>query len=347
MTRELYMVELEYANYLAEQEMLDTLAILSIKSKGILTESVIESINEAAVDAIMNAISKIVANIQVAWNKFKAVINKGEYALFQKEYGNYLNGNTIMKIDNAELCTFAKVDDVLNKELPALAENMLSDLDTPETFIEKYFKEYYDKEKSLADKMIEYVFSQEETANIGPQVIKFYTSFMENYQSKVNKVADDLKNINNASNTAKQILEKNKNNTSSNTTDNKPEDNTNNDNKEGAHKESFTTLAESLLYYFTEDDNKEKTTYTNLNNPDSKGSSGGNNDVAKQISNYYKASTKVISAKLTILNKSRKNALTVLNKYGAMAKDNSKTKYTNAGNQKSDNSNSAEPKINL
>lgn len=354
---ELDIQELEYSNYLAEQEMLDKLAILSIKSHGVLTESALEAINESAMDTVLEYIKKITANIQVTWNKFKGVITKGEYALLKKQYGQYFNANTkIIAENNPEVCILKEVDNQLEITMPQLSEDILDDLSgTPEEFVQKQLKAVYEPDKSIKDVMNSKVFKTQNTLVITSESLKLYTGFLDNYQNKVNKAAEDIKNINNTSNIAKQIIEKmtiknaeqkqetgNNNNQQNNTQQQNTTNQTQNNTQEEGTKESFNNLADTLLYYFTE----EKASFRNVN--DTPKDNNGNNtkqkkpDISKQVITYYKVSTQLLSAKLNILNKSRINALNIIKSFVTSAKKESggkKENNTNSSNNAQNNNN--------
>lgn len=338
--------ELEYANYLAEQEMLDQLAILSIKShNNVLTESAIQSINEAAIDTVMNYIKKVAANIQVVWNKFKATITKGEYAALKKQYGKYFNSNTkIIADNNPSVCILAEVDKQLMIEMPVLSESLLNDLSgSTEDFIQKHLKDVYEENKSILDVMDSKVFKKQNVLAINSQSLKFYTQFMENYSSKVNKASEDIKNINNTSNIVKQILSKMTNNNTNNDNSQNTNNNTENNSEEKVNKESFVNIADTLLYYFTEE---QQADFRSTNEPKNDNNSDTNNDdekkekssdINKQIMNYYKVSTQLLSAKLNILNKARKNALHIIKEFGSTAKKESEGKTNNSNNATTNN----------
>lgn len=319
--------ELEYNNYLAEQEMLDQLALLSIKSHGILTESALESINEAAIDTVMNYIKKVIANVQVTWNKFKATVAKGEYNIVKEKYGKYFDSNTVMVIENPTLLKLAEVDKYLQVEMPPLSENILDDLNgTPAEFIEKHLKSVYLPDKSISDVMNETTFKQSNNnvrLRVSSQSLKFYTTFMENYSKKVEKAGGDIDNINDASNKAKQIVEKMvaANNTTQQQSSQTSQSNGTKEQPK-ANNESFN-LADTLLYYFTEEE-KPKTTYRSANEPtaQSDNKDGGKEkkpDISKQITNYYKIAIQLLSAKLNLLNKSRKISMDIIKNFGKTA----------------------------
>ena len=224
---------------------------------------------------------------------------------------------------------------------------ILDDLNgTPAEFIEKHLKSVYLPDKSISDVMNETTFRQSNNnapLRVSSQSLKFYTTFMENYSKKVEKAGGDIDNINDASNKAKQIVEKmvatnnttqqqNSQTSQSNATEEQPK----------ANNESFN-LADTLLYYFTEEE-KPKTTYRSANEPDpqSDNKDGGKEkkpDISKQITNYYKIAIQLLSAKLNLLSKARKISMDIIKNFG-------KTAAGESGNndKKTDNNQSTENK---
>lgn len=117
-----------YKNYLIEQETLDKLQIIKIKSNGVLTESATIQLNEDAKDIVMTSIRKIIANIQEVWNKFKTTIVTEVDLKRINQYEKYLNTDYILRIP--EGFAIPKIDEynkMLSENIPAFQENMIEE----------------------------------------------------------------------------------------------------------------------------------------------------------------------------------------------------------------------------
>ena len=81
---ELIEAEMDYANYMAQKEFLDELAVisLSVRESTYLTEAENNSIK----NAVMRFIHKVVANLQTAWNKFKRKITESVWNKIKTKY---------------------------------------------------------------------------------------------------------------------------------------------------------------------------------------------------------------------------------------------------------------------
>lgn len=321
-----------YKNYLVEQEMLDRLAVIKIKSSGVLTEATRVQLNEDVKDTVMTAIRKIMANIQEVWNKFKSTISSEVDLKRIAPYEKYFDTNYMMNVKGFPVPNMQEYEKMMDEKIPAFQESMVDDLDGSGDFTKKFFSYFYsdDKEKTLKSVAEDKVFelSDKEDIAVGKDFIKQYVDFIKNYKKKADEIANDIKNLNNSSRSIENLL----NQTISETVD----------------------LISTIQYYFTEaDDDKEKASFSSANPEDKKADeeekkseeSGEKKekkpDLTKQINEYFRICNGILSVKLNVTNKVRSSCTRIVTEFGKVQAEKAKD-----GNTSTEKKTEKEPESN-
>lgn len=307
--------EFEYKQYLAEQELYDKLSVISIQYNGIITEANVEIVTEAVKETIMAYIRKIVANIQNVWNRFKEFLNDDKYDNLKRDYGKYFESNFILKINDDEFLIpdFDELDKLLNLSIPSNLQSILDDLHDEEVFIKKNFSEFYEDGKTIPQvaekKILKKITDAQKT--VVADTLKPYIGYLEDYRNKADKASSDIKNINMASRNVESILSSIEN-----------VSNTVNTNQQSAEKSEEKVgemnLDKTMSYYFHETDNTPKfssgTPQGQINQSAEK-----SNDIKKQINNYFKVCTSVLSTKLSMINKVERICFSIVKNFVVLA----------------------------
>ena len=202
---------LEYANYLAEKELLNKSSVRNITS---LTESADgEQIALQEMADIRVYLQKIVANIQNVWNKFKNSVAKLEANSVLKDYKTILGGNPVgedIEIDEGvEIPNLAELNKLVNLQPVAFyASNEYGDIND---FFKKNYNDFFN---NLGDTVTPMDAANEKCFTVakGGETIGFNKSsdskfptiaacygYLNNYQNNVaNVIQKDINNINNA-----------------------------------------------------------------------------------------------------------------------------------------------------
>lgn len=296
-----------YKNYLVEQEMMDHLAVIKIKSSGVLTEATRVQLNEDVKDIVMTAIRKIMANIQEVWNKFKSTITSEVDLKRIAPYEKYFETNYMMNVKGFPVPNMQEYNKMMEVNVPAFQESMVDDLNGSGDFTKKFFGYFYsdDKEKTLKSVAEDKIFesSDKEEVAVGKEIIKRYVDFIKNYKKKADEIANDIKNLNNSSRSIENLLNQSVNET--------------------------VDLISTIQYYFTEaDDDKEKASFSSANPEDKKAEEEEKNteesgkkkekkpDLTKQINEYFKVCNGVLSVKLNVTNRVRSSATRIVTEFG-------------------------------
>lgn len=309
--------ELEYKNYLAERIFLDELAAISIKYNGILNESNIQVVQEITIETFLKYIRTIMANIQNAYNKFKATVNDKIWEEIKNKHGKILaEDHKLMVTEVNENDIGVPRTDNIEKFISitpnAFNEGMVNQYSTKLEAIKglySYFDEIQDdKSESLRAVVIKNCYTKiNQNYVVDSTIIKDYIDFLDNYKSNSDKVANDIRIINSSErsieNLVKQSME------SSGEAVKAPTSNT----QQGEQKQTNTTEAfiemvlenavDVLLSEIKFDTGSDQTT------------KDGKNDINKFISSYFGAITTVLSLKMKTLDQSRRLILNVCRNY--------------------------------
>ena len=307
--------ELEYKNYLAERIFLDELAAISIKYNGILNESNIQVVQEITIETFLKYIRTIMANIQNAYNKFKATVNDKIWEEIKNKHGKILaEDHKLMVTEVSENDIGVPRTDNIEKFISiipnAFNEGMINQYSTKLEAIKglySYFDEIQDdKAESLRAVVIKNCYTKiNQNYVVDSTIIKDYIDFLDNYKSNSDKVANDIRIINSSErsieNLVKQSME------SSGEAVKAPTNNPTQGEQQKTTTESFIEMVlenavETLLSEIKFDTGSQEV-------KDNK------NNINKFISSYFGAITTVLSLKMKTLDQSRRLILNVCRNY--------------------------------
>lgn len=303
-----------YKNYLAEQEMLNQLSILKVKSISIHETSEQIQLNEDVKEVVMNYIRKVIANIQEVWNKFKSTISSAADLKRIEPYKKYFNTDFILKIpEGFNIPILSEYQKMLSVKIPSFQESMLDELVNDKEFTRKYFGYFYDEKQSVkevAESKVIKVAEKNGKDSIDKQDIAGYLKNIEQFKSNADEIANDIKNLNNSSRSIENLMNQSVN--------------------------ASASFEDTYQYYFNEGEEKES---FNSVNKDEENSNNNNEDKKKdsdtssKINTYFRICNSILSTKLSLTNKVRSSCTTLLIQFGKLQESNKQPEE----NKKEDN----------
>lgn len=308
--------ELEYKNYLAERIFLDELAAISIKYNGILNESNIQVVQEITIESFLKYIRTIMANIQNAYNKFKATINDKIWIEIKNKHGKVLSEEHKLIVSEVSendigIPRIDYIDKFLSIKPVTFNEGMVNQYNTKLEAIKglySYFDSAQDDKndtlRGIINKNCFYKISQNYV--VGLDTIKEYVQFLDGYKSRADKVADDIRIINSSERTIenliKQSMESSGEAVKSPTTNPQQTEDKQTNTTESFIEMVLENAVETLLSEIKFDTGSQEV-------KDNK------NNINKFISSYFGAITTVLSLKMKTLDQSRRLILNVCRNY--------------------------------
>ena len=303
--------ELEYKNYLAERIFLDELAAISIKYNGIINESNIQIVQEITIETFLKYIRAIMANIQNAYNKFKATINDKIWIEIKNKHGKILSEpHKLIVSEVSENDIGIPRPDLIDKFITikpmSFNQNMVGQYSTKLEAIKglyNYFDAAQDDKsdtlRAIINKNCFYKVNQNYEVTLDH--IKEYISFLDNYKSKSDNIANDMKIINSSERTIENLIKQ------STESSGQAQQTTQTKEKQTNTTEAFIEMVlesavETLLSEIKFDTGSQDI-------KDNK------NDINKFITSYFGAITTVLSLKMKTLDSSRRVILNVCKNY--------------------------------
>lgn len=326
----------KYNLYMAEQAMLDELSVISIKNTGVHSLQEQSVLNEAVNVTVMKYISKVATNVQNVWNRFKTKMNDISFAKLEDKYKSELASGYNMKMDSdnkTNIPLFSEIDNLKGMKLKEFNASDTEYMSSVDSYIQKFYPYAYeapngDKKSSPVEVIQSKIFRHpEDNEAINSELIaKQYIPFFKSYKKEVtDNLGSDIDALNASSNAIKSVI-----------------------------NESGLSTSELLSYFLESDeDNKQTDSTGNTSNTDQTGNTAnnsGNNqnnennsnaqnnnsdkdkkkEINKSVINYYKASTSIFSAKMSMLNKAWSTSYGLVKKYCKEASSN--TVKDNNGN---------------
>lgn len=300
-------IEIEYNNFLAEQELYDNLISLGAsiynESSGLLL------IQEDYKDTVNKYIDKIVTGIQKAWDNFKnKVVEFAAKPIVDRINGkidSYKDGS--VEVEYWHKYQMEKFDAI--KLVPFDFEK-IKQFDNKSDYLKATYPNIYvDNSKSLKENIINQVIDTDDKHTVTTEDINTLFNFVTGgFKEKVTKLENDLKQFNGNVNTLKSVA----NVTTSG------EDNTTTTVQQQTQVTSQNAQADMLLsiYEFynilneAEDDNTKK--QKAVNNDTSGGEDKTQRNNIKKITWYLSGNTDIISAKMKILRQRYLDAINIL-----------------------------------
>lgn len=285
-------IELEYNNFLAEQELFDNLLSLSCS---IYHESVgLFLIQEDYKDTVNNYIEKIVAGIQKAWNNFKEkVINVTVKPILDSVNANIDSYDGALEVQYWHKYNLNKFDSLrmvdFNFELLSSSENKTD-----------YYNKAYsgimtDKNLSLKENIINLIIDTEDTHTVTVDEMKeMYDFCTRGFKERVQKIETEIDALNKNINTMKTAINVSSVGGEVQTVSNQTEIQNNS-------ADILSDLYESYNVVLNEaEDNNSKSTKISNNNQEKDNTNNQKNNV-KKMTWYLSGNTDIFSAKLKIL----------------------------------------------
>lgn len=303
-------IELEYNNFLAEQELYDNLISLGAsvynESAGLLL------IQEDYKDTINKYIDKIVTGLQSAWEKFKTKVV--EFAVqpiidrIKDKISTYKDGS--VKTEYWHKYNMEKFDAI--KMVP-FDLNKLSSVDDKNSYLKSVYPNIFvDDSKSFKENIINQVIDTEDEHVVTSEDINNLFTFVTNgFKEKVNKVETELKQFNSNITAVKTAANVNTSGEDSTATVTQQTTATNKYQMKSSNESTLINIYESYnIFNEAEDDNTKKQKAVNTDNKG--GSDGKEKNNIKRITWYLSGNTDIMSAKLKILRQRYLDAINIL-----------------------------------
>lgn len=193
-TKEEY--QLAYNLYTEGRILESTIASYELKA---LTESG-EILEEGAAESIRNFVNKIIKGIQEAWNKFKGNVAKTKLKYTENEIKDAIERyEPHVAVENF---IDYNPDIIKNLDIQTLDYNsMESSLDSVESFMERYYSSVYsDAKKSIYENIREKsIKSKSDKMEIKKEHLRSMFEYISQYDQFKNKLEEEIKKINSAS----------------------------------------------------------------------------------------------------------------------------------------------------
>lgn len=211
---------LDYDLYMAESDLIRSLALLDNKAKFVTEAAQYTVLNEALKDVISEYINKVSASVTKAWNNFK--VKMGDKAI-----QDFLEKNK-GKIENGDFAGIKVGPDVLIPDYKAWADiktesefkdfteanfNSWKDsniLETPEAYIKSQFSRLIENggDKKPADIMHEKVFPKHQEQVLVSEQITPHAQWLKDSAKQINDISKTIDAINTANKNAKEMISK-------------------------------------------------------------------------------------------------------------------------------------------
>lgn len=195
---ERYILEMEYKNYVAYQELLEDLHDISARFQIAESDQEVMYLNELSVSSVGEWINKIIANMSEAWTKFKSGVANSIWESYKKIHETTFKYDFNLEIEKGtKIPIFNEVNRMLEMQIPEYKKEL--NLKDQDSFLSSSFPYFYDKNKSPYDVASEKCIrelSASFTIHGSKNDLEKYIGFMDSYEDKVDKLAEDIKNIN-------------------------------------------------------------------------------------------------------------------------------------------------------
>ena len=300
--------QMSYAIYIAESEMYDNILLAGGYT---LNESVDEVITEGVKETLLKYINKVTKSIQDVYTRFKNIVDEKEQKLMEKWKDAVAKAQDIhYNLEIFRQYDLGKFDNLKVPNVQDLQELRETAVDQA-TFCKTYFPMLdYDAADHNVGKAVENFLKGTLIKNkeVGEDFIKEQYAFLtEQYPKYSESIKADTESINNSNKAFQNMIQS------------MPDD------AQTAVNNSAMVYVDTYLDIVTEKDDGEGngkpviSDNTGQNAP-SNATADEKKEFAKKnwvnvVSNYYQVSTKVMSTKMSILNKARINAKTVISYY--------------------------------
>ena len=336
---------LDYDLYIAENNLIRSLALLDNKAQFVTESAQYEVLNEALKDTISEYITKITTAVSKAWDNFKAKMS-------DKIVQDFLEKNKA-KIENGNFAGIKVGPDVLIPDYKAWADikagSVFTDftednfiswrdnkvLDSPEAFIKSQFSKIVENggDKKPADIMHEKVFPKHQEQVLVSEQIVSHAQWLKDFKKQIDEIS---KTIDTANKYAKEMLSR-FNESNYYVGDRifdilREADNPNTQNSTSTSTDPGTTSNNASETSSTNNDQKVEGNQIKAVD-DGKSGKGNNSKYRTYLVNYYKANTQIFSAELKTCNQIRVAAFRLVKSF-ANAQGSTTTKETDQNTEK-------------
>ena len=312
---------LYYEMYMAEKEWLDTQSVFEVQlEQAALLEDASQLIvlQEGMKDTLLRYIKKVIAGVQRAWNKFRAIITDKGIDMYYNKNEKYFKTDFTMN-PPADF-TLPKIEEydkfITATTIPAYNQTMNQYLKTTKDFYNHFLRAYSSElssGKSLKDIAKEKVFVKATgKENIGRNTMSGIVRFAAiDYKKTMDKLSKNLQNLNSTTKTMESLM------------------------KVELKESGVYDLKNTMEEYFTEaedagEDKKDNTNNVNGEKKEDnkfKDANAGSDNEKEQKSQldtyaktYMKGITSVISQQMSITNKLVSVCFTMMRKYVELQK---------------------------
>ena len=198
---------LEYSNYIAEKEFLDELSVISVKYNGILQENQ-QIIQELTLESFKTFITKIISNIQAAYDKFKGKAVDAIWSKIEQEYAKEFREDGSFKIDqvteNDMWILPNKIEEFIKISNGVSNEGDISDYEgTKEQYLKAHYNYFISAEdcsrsalKAIIDKNCFVPMKAGEEFSV--EELTDCIEYMRKYKDLAEQISNDITNLNNS-----------------------------------------------------------------------------------------------------------------------------------------------------
>lgn len=268
------MIQLEeyqfhYDLFLAEQELFESMIIIG--STSVHESAGLMYIQEAVKDTIMKYLSKVAEALEKAWEKFKGIIeNIKDKELVTKIKDKIASVKPSFIIRNCPDYNMNFLDTV--KIVPFNYGEMKESLDTQESFIEKYYNNIKEQDKTLKESIYnKFTKGTKDLECNSGLLTKMVNTVTVELPRKITNLGNEIKIFNNSNKTIESTV---------------------------SVIDSNTAVEESsslYIQYLKEEEEQEKPNFEDIPGKENNKSS---NSFTKHVSNYVKVSSDILSAKM-------------------------------------------------
>lgn len=295
--------QLNYELFLAEQSLKMSLNSYDNKAMVVSEAADIIALNEGVADTIKKYLAQVTNAIQKAWNNFKTKIDGERIHLLLDKNGKYLSTDFKMKMpeefEYPELNVWEDINNnctVGDHLLDAGNYAQFKDyLETSDKFLAQYYPNWYEEGKKISEVFNEKCFSKADANHVvDNKLATQYSEFLLSYKDSINGIQEDIDAINKV-----------------------------NQNMESMIKQlvgESTVYIGKVLLEAPEDNNQQQQNNpqddkNKFRNADPNAPKKDSSTDRKNIVNYYKAMTTILSAKMRTCNKVKNNSIRILTNY--------------------------------
>lgn len=334
---------LEYSNYIAEKEFLDELSVISVKYNGVLQENQ-QIIQELTLESFKTFISKIISNIQAAYDKFKGKAVDTIWSKIEEEYAKEFREDGSFKIEQATENDMwilpNKIEEFIKISNGVSNEGDISDYEgTKEQYLKAHYNYFISAEdcsrsalKAVIDKNCFVPMKAGE--EFSTEELTDCIEYMRKYKDLAEQISNDITNLNNSEKLFERMV-------SSMPQQQPTPQKANDTNATAQNASAIIDVLGSCNQYIMELE------ITDPENPD--GGSAVNkvkSSLDKFIRDFFGVTSMILSLKMSTLDKGRNICMKLAVQYGKLMRArNNNTEKNDSNNEETQQSNQQKTQI--